>query len=315
MSGTPINLRMSEQSKSDAIIEFARTELTHIQKEQLYMGVLAIAIIGGVIPIFVSLLFQNANQRTIFSELFTNVDVAVIIIIALSFVYAFLSITYVTLSTHRSEVIVYLKYAIPEFVPYIEKHKSLENFDPLIDHNEKRKWRNRFIKIMWTAAKISIFVVPSISAMTIGYFYIQTRQSVSIYVSVFFYIVTTINLLIIIATMISWSINRYSTKKQDSPEINQASQHIRSIICLVLLILALVVFVCWFAKNNAPNQSHHIENFPTSGMLSTHRMLPVSCPGHRVWSGSRGREQHYKQTDPAAGRAPTAPSWPTPLRS
>ena len=101
------------------LLEFARIEFFHIMRQQSYIRMLGISIMAVVTPIFLSLLFQYDHRVKISRVFIESMDVFILVVIGLSFVYAVLGQTYTTLSRRRSQIARSLERLLPGFDVYV----------------------------------------------------------------------------------------------------------------------------------------------------------------------------------------------------
>ena len=216
---------------SEAPLEFARTEFFHIMKQQFYVRMLGISIMGVVTPIFLSLLFQYDSSIKIGTAVVRNIDVIIFIIMVLSFVYAVLSHTYVTQSRRRQGLVRILESIVPKFDEYIHGATVLEIQEPLrsllIEHVRSRAR-------IWTLINWAILVLPCILGIFTSYLYLYNTDpsDVTGFLIGWWAVLFLLSAIIIYGVARSWAKNRHWKRKR----VNLFAR----VVGLMLLILWLV---------------------------------------------------------------------------
>ena len=238
-------------------LEFARTEFFHIMKQQTYIGMLGISIMGIVTPIFVSLLFQYDQHGTIGTTVVKNTDILIAIVLVLSFVYAVLAKTYITLSIRRGTIVDILKEELrPWFGRYIAGEVPQDR-DPLRSYPQLQPFRNWFLINAWTAAKGVILVAPCIACMIGSYYYLISDPRDSIVIKVLlwtWYAFVVLDAFLLVAAASGWATNR---------QWGCLGYSLFILVVFLALTIASAFGIYSLAKGELARRDQHSGNFAT----------------------------------------------------
>jgi hypothetical protein len=147
--------------KMDYMLEFARSEYFEIVTRQFQTRMLALGILGGVMPIVLSILFpstESDNPSGFNIAGLTRTDILVLVFIGLSFAYALLAITYSNETRRKDKVISMLESLHPGFSKsFTLKGKTLSPYFSMdADVSEPQGLLRRFAKRIWTPINFGI---------------------------------------------------------------------------------------------------------------------------------------------------------------
>lgn len=129
--------------------EFAMQEYFEIKREQSRLRFLALAIMGAVAPLFISLLFSG---RLVDSDV-TRYFIAVIMLCIVSFVYLVLALLYTTLSRRYDNIVSYLL------------TESDEEYDKFLLARRTKVHNPPLSGWLWPFCTLSIFILPSLLSL------------------------------------------------------------------------------------------------------------------------------------------------------